>query len=238
MPLLDKVQDAMNRLNRAEAARTGVEEAHVLDGLRTELSEKHDLLARVVIQRRLLDQNNVSISATPELKKPKATLETVSAQFRTNPVAKTLKTGRRWTGLLDMLATIGMEMNAVQLHDWQTYFRTKLFAGGAPETVRARLAMTPENSKAVTRYAELYSGFSAFRSKIPESQAEFDRVHHCSDALAKISFDENVPTDVAKFFAATASNTGASLELLTSDALQWLRQHGLLGKYVVRARVD
>ena len=238
MPLLDSVQDAVKRLKKADSARAGVDEAQALDELRKVLSERHELLERAVTQKQLLKQNKVTVSIPPDLKKQSAVLDGAAAQFRASPIAKTLKTGRRWTGLLDMLTALRGEIGDLQLRDWQTYFRTKLFAGAAPETVKARLAMTPENMKAVTRYTELYATFSAYRSKIPESQAEFDRLRHCSDAMAKISFDENVPADVAKFFAATASNIGAGLELLTSDALQWLRQNGLLSKYVVRARLE
>ena len=52
--------------------------------------------------------------------------------------------------------------------------------------------------------------------------------------ISEIKFQENIPENVKKFFEQT--NIGASLEYLTEDVMEWLRENDLLSSFVVRAR--
>jgi len=238
MPLLEEVQNVLLRLKGAEAARSGVEESQALDDLRNTLSEKQDALQRLVQRASMLSRNHVALTVPPGLAPLQARLDTTAAQFRENPAASTLRSGRRMTALTTALNVLIDDVGNAQSADWRGYYSSKLFAGPDPASIRARLALTPKNVEALARYESIFRSFAAFRNRIPESQEEFDQVSSASKALAKIAFEEKVPAEVAAFFAATASNTGASLAILTPQVISWLRDNHLLEKYVVRAHFD
>jgi hypothetical protein len=138
-----------------------------------------------------------------------------------------------------MLATLDMlEKNARsrQAEDWKTFHSTQLFAGRPPEQIR--VALTPKNQELLRRYTDLYRKFSAYRNLAPDTAEAIEEARKSSDALTKIRFDEDVPRDVEKFFEATASSLGASLELLKPSVIDWLRVNNLIGTFVVRSRIN
>lgn len=96
----------------------------------------------------------------------------------------------------------------------------------------------PENRKLLERYAYLYQCFNQYRSNIPSTIEGLREVHAHSDELASIRFLENddVPIPVRAFFNATSSGSGADLEFLTQEVIEWLRTNNMLTNYVVRAR--
>jgi len=238
MPLLEEVQEALARLKRAEAARSGLEESHALEEQRKSLSEKENALQRITVRSDMLRRNHVAATVPAGLAQLRIRLQSIKAQFREAPVAATLRSGRRISGLTTSINALVVDVGKTQATDWQTFYSSKLFGGPAPASIKARLALTPKNNEALERYSSLFASFAVFRNRIPESQAEFDQLSSASKALGKITFEEDVPADVANFFAATASNVGANLKLLTPEVLQWLRDNHLLEKYIVRAHLD
>lgn len=238
MSLLDRARESIARLKVAESARTGVEEAQTLDALRRDLSDRATRIGDVAARAKVLRAEGVVLSKLPQIEKANLGIANVAARFREKPVSTTLKQGKRWKDLLESLDMTNKIAGDAQLEDWKTYYRTRLFAGLPPTQVKVTLALTPANIKALATYAELFNKFSAYKAVVPPTGEAIQEVKRCSKALEKIKFDQNVPDDVAKFFEATASSTGASLDLLTDTVLKWLRSNMLLGNYVARARLD
>ena len=127
----------------------------------------------------------------------------------------------------------------LQKQDWKDYFSRKLFGGVPPEQRKQTILQAlPENRKAFERYTYLYQRFSQFRNIVPSTAEVLREVHAFSNELASIQFVENdeVPVPVRAFFNAVSSGSGASLDFLTQEVIEWLRINNMVANYVVRAR--
>lgn len=238
MPLLDLTRETLVRLKKADAARSGVEEAQALGDLAHELQEKLIPLQDLALRVKVFKEAKVQVTPVEEAKKLSQKISSLSAPFRDTPKVATLKQGKKWKVLLEALDTTISDARKLQSDDWKRYCSTRLFAGSAPDTVRARLAPTSNNLRLLAEYGELFKKFHALRQSIPSDPRIIEEIQEYSTALKKFKFDENVPTEVATFLQATQTDTGAGLKLLTDTVLDWLRSNQSIDEYVVRARVD
>lgn len=238
MSLLEQAQGLTERLKRAEQARANIEEAHALEQLRLELSGKSQSIDALKQRIFLLRANGVPVTIPSSVTSALSKVTEAHGKFAQVPQSKTLRTGRRWTSLIDTMDTVSAVLGQVLIENWKNYFSSALFGGAQPDQVRMRLAMTPQNKDALGRYSELFRRFAAFRAKVPSTQSEFDDVLRYSSELETIRFIEDVPETVRTFFEATATARGAGLELLLPEVLQWLRENKLLEAYVVKARIS
>ena len=73
---------------------------------------------------------------------------------------------------------------------------------------------------------------------MPSNAEEFDALQGFSDQLGAIIFKESddIPDTVKAFFNAISSGSGASLDFLKVEVVEWLRANNMLANYVVRAR--
>ena len=236
MALLENAIESLDRLKKAELARTGVAEAQALETLLEEISASALAINRLSTHSQLLRGEGVSLSVTPGIGKVIETTSQIATRFREVPRSNTLKQGSRWINLTKKLREIEELLKKSQTQDWGNYFNTHLFGGPLPEQVRTTFVPTPENEKALANYTDIFRKFIVFRSQIPKTGEEFKILRQYSNQLAAIVFQKDMPEDVRKFFEAMATNTGASLELLTSEVLEWLGKKKLLANYVARAR--
>jgi hypothetical protein len=237
--LLDDARNARARLMRAEAASNGIEEAEALAAKGHELAA---LAARVVTLARrntLLREERIPLTTIPAIDKAREVVSQISARFSESPKATTLVDKQRWSKLVSTLTEFTASTETLQKQDWKTYFGNQLFAGVPPEQRKQTILQTlPENRKAIERYTQLYQRFIQCRNTVPGTTEALRDVHACSDDLAGIKFVENndVPEAVKAFFNATSTGTGASLDHLTAEVVDWLRTNNMLANYVVRAR--
>jgi hypothetical protein len=232
--LLVDAKAAHERLQSAQAARANLDEAHALADLHKSLAGKAAIMHALVARAGLLGQRGVPLSSCPDFEAMRKTIGSLSKRFAEVQKSSTLTQGKHWTGLLTALETAIATVEANQRHDWSAYVTDHLFAGLPPERRKVGLVQTPDNKAAFERYTRLYEKFARYRNSIPTTAEGLDEVHELSDALAQIAFEENVSKEVEAFINALAY--GASLELLTAEVIEWLREHDLLGSYVVRAR--
>lgn len=237
--LLNNAQNVRARLMRAEAASSGIEEAQALATKRNELQA---LAARVeMLARRntLLWEEGIPLSPIPNIDRTRQVISQINARFAEAPKAATLVDKQRWSKLVSTLTEFAASTEMLQREDWRAYFSSKLFGGVPPEQRRQTILQTlPENRKALERYTNLYQRFNQYRNTVPNTVEALRELHSCSNQLANIQFVENddVPTSVRAFFNATSTGTGASLDFLTPEVIEWLRTNNMLANYVVRAR--
>lgn len=234
--LMEQAAQVFSRLQAAEKAKGGVEQAQELHELRKELAERVERLRQLCAQARLFRRNKIPLTPVLDVKNAIASVSEIATRFRETPSSSALKRGKRWNGMLANLDILEKNARSRQSEDWKTFHSTKLFAGRPPEQIR--VALTPKNQELLRRYTDLYRKFAAYRSFFPETTEVIEEVRKSSDALTKIKFDENVPRDVEQFFQATASSVGANLELLKPSVIDWLRSNNLLSTFVVRSRID
>lgn len=232
--LLENAKAAHERLQSAEAARVNLDEAQALLDLQKELSLKAMKLHALVVRATLLREHGVVLSPGPDTKTMRKSIDTLRKRFDEKTKSSTLTQGKHWTGLQTELDGAIAALEAEQRHDWKNYFATRLFAGLPPEQRKVGLVQTPDNKIALGQYERLYEKFARYRNTVASTAQELDEVHRCSEALMNITFVEDVPKAVELFINAVPS--GAGLELLTAEVIEWLRAQGLLGSFVVRAR--
>lgn len=237
--LLIDARNVRARLVRAEAASSSIEEANALAAKRNELQELATRIVMLARRNTLLRKEGIALSPIPDIDKAKQVTSQISARFAESPKAATLVDKQRWSKLVSTLTDSAASAETLQRQDWKAYFSNKLFGGVPPEERRQTILQTlPENRKALERYTHLYQRFNQYRNTVPNNGEALSEVHACSRDLADIQFVENddVPTTVRAFFNATSTGTGASLDFLTSEVIQWLRANNMLANYVVRAR--
>ena len=237
--LLNESRDVRDRLSRMEAAKANVVEATSLSAKVNELKTWATKVQSLSERNRLFQQKSVvrssSLDANPVLK----AIKLISERFEESPQSSTLVGGKRWAKLVTALGEFSIAAETLQKQDWVQHFTSQLFAGVSPEQRKQTIVQSmPENIIAIKNYTQWYQRFMKYRNFVPASAEDFDDVQSCSDQLAGITFKENddVPDPVKAFFNATSSGSGAGLDFLTAEVVEWLRTNNMLANYVVRAR--
>lgn len=236
MSIVDNAQTTLARLNKVKASRDGVDEAKALEELLNELLQKSAPIIQLNQNAKVLTDEGVKITKVSEIASAIETIKNVSSKFQESSKSTTLRQGKRWTGLSSKLEAVTNKVAEAQTKDWEVYFENNYFGGPNPTQRSARLAPTPANDIAIKNYKELFLQFAKYRSKIPQDSEDFANLRYLSEQLSQVTFQEDVPSSVKKFFEATSSSTGASLDLLTIEVIEWLRNNNLLTNYNVRAK--
>ena len=236
MPLVENAKATLARLNKVKASRDGVDEAKSLEDLLNELLQKSVPIIQLNQNAKVLTHEGVKITKVSEITSAIETIKNISTRFQESPKSTTLKQGKRWTGLSSKLEAVSNKVAEAQTKDWEVYFENNYFGGPHPTQRSARLAPTPVNDKAIKIYKELFLQFAKYRSKIPQDSEDFANLRDLSEQLSQVTFQEDVPASVKKFFEETSSSSGASLDLLTIEVIEWLRSNNLLTSYNVRAK--
>jgi hypothetical protein len=237
--LLEDARTAHTRLKRMELASNSIEEAVALNTKAKELSAVADKVQALSRRNAALRAYGVPLTPVPDTVKVRQTITLISKRFTEVPKSTTLVDGKRWATLTTELIEFVTAAEALQKQDWKNYFGSQLFAGLPPEQRKQTILQTlPENRLAMDRYTRLYQRFNQYRNTVPTGTDALKEVHESSDGLEAISFVENddVPAAVKAFFNATSSGSGAGLEFLTTEVVDWLRVNNMLTNYVVRAR--
>ncbi len=238
--ICDEANILRNRLLRAEAATSNVEEAEALAKKKMELRDLVNKVAILAERRSLLRAGGVSLSDPPDdLEKVKQTTRMLSTRFAESPNSLTLVDKQRWKNLTDGVIRFQTIEETQQKQNWKSYFETKLFGGVPPEQREQTILMSlPENQESLSRYKSLYKHLTACRTSLPSTIDELKGIQDCSEELSQIQFIENkdVPLAVREFFRATSSGVGANLDLLTTEVIAWLRANDMLNNFAVKAR--
>jgi len=235
----EEARKARERLVRADAAMSSVEEADALSRKKGELRALAAKVTALAERRCMLRQGGVPLSQPHDVEKAKQSCSMILTRFTESPKAATLVDKQRWTKLTESLAEFNAVEDTLQRQDWKEYYGTKLFGGVPPEQRERTILMTlPENRDALALYKGLYKRLSLYRATVPSTAAELEEAQESSRQLSGIRFVENndVPSAVREFFNATSSGGGANLELLTTEVVDWLRSNGMLNHFAVRAR--
>ncbi|MBX9602405.1 MAG: hypothetical protein K2X35_15455 [Bryobacteraceae bacterium] len=235
----DEARKARERLARAVAAMSSVEEAEELSKKKNELRDLAAKVGVLVGRRGMLWQGGVPLSQPPDVERAIQSCRMMLTRFAESPKASTLVDKQRWTKVVSSVAEFNAVEETQQKQDWKEYYSTKLFGGVPPEQREQTILMTlRENQGALELYKRLYKRLSLYRATVPSTVLELNEAHENSRQLSEIRFVENhdVPSAVRIFFNATSSGGGADLKLLTTEVLDWLHANGMLNNFAVRAR--
>jgi hypothetical protein len=224
---------------RAEAASAGIEEANALASKKAELAQHAARIVMLTRRNSLLRNEGIQLTPVQNAEKTRQLVIQIGDRFRESPKSATLVDRQRWTKLTAALTEFIVSGETQQKADWKAYFSSKLFGGVPPEQRKQTILQSlPANKNALEQYTFLYQRFNEYRNTVPSTVEAMRELHTYSQNLADIEFveNDNVPKAVREFFGATATTTGASLDLLTPEVIEWLRTNKMLANYVVRAR--
>ena len=237
--ILDEARAIRDRLIKMESASTSVEETAALCAKANELAVLATRVAAFSRRNLLLRERGVPLSPKQGVDTARQVVNLLSKRFAESPKPNTLVDGQRWMKLTAAMVEFSTSTETLQKQDWVNFFDSRLFAGVSPEQrIQTILQSLPENRVSMATYTDLFRRFRLYRNSVPGTSEEFDAVQLCSDQLGAISFIENdeVPATVRAFFNAVSSGSGASLDFLKVDVVEWLQANKMLANYVVRAR--
>jgi len=165
-------------------------------------------------------------------------LTELRSAFAESRSSRDLTAGNRWPRLQASFAKVANALSQAAEDAWQDFKVTQL-SFEAPENIKPRLPLTPENERALRTYQAEYTALSQElrmpASRRPPVQQMLRRAETLRRAIADMKHD--CPPAITAFLAAVSTTTGVSLAQLTPEVLDWLRENELLGRYVVRLRV-
>jgi hypothetical protein len=213
-----------------------VEEAGLLEDLRSDLASPAAELSRALDQRTLLVEAGIETAEPPSLETARKRAAALLGKFKAEQKAATLKKGIGWANLLKEIKAASTDIKSSVDSNWKGY-RQSVFTGEAPSVVKGQIAFTPENNAALKAYEQYYLAFRSEFGKLPVDQASIERVKALAAKLTETakSFDFDVPTDVKRFLEAIQGG-GANLDLLTEVVLKWLKENNAFDSYRIVPR--
>jgi hypothetical protein len=234
MEMLKRATEAEAKLQMLIETSADLGEIGQLDQLRQHLVNLKDDASEIAKNSKLLADNKVPLSSQPNLSDIKDATDKLATKFIETPKSTSVFEGKKWVNFHEKI-TLAIKNAAKSVdNDWAKYF-TSLFGGMPPEQRRSTIiTKIPENKVAIDSYTKLYNELMRYKTSIPEADEDFIAIKNLVKKISEIKFQENIPENVKKFFEQT--NNGASLEYLTQDVMEWLRETDLLASFVVRAR--
>jgi hypothetical protein len=225
-----------DRLVALDQLGVNVTETGLLEDLRLELDAPAAELRRALEQRALLINSGIAVEAPETLDVARKRAAALCEKFTEEKKAAILKKGTGWTNLIRDIKAASISVSSVVISSWKAY-RQEVFTGDAPGIVKGRIALTPANSAAFTRYEQLHQVFRVEFERIPPDRGVIEHVRSLAKELTKTAkgFDYDVPADVKRFLEAVQSG-GATLDLLTDTVKKWLSVNDAFTSYRILPR--
>jgi hypothetical protein len=225
-----------DRLITLDHMGANVEEAGLLEDLRSDLATPTAELSRVVDQRKLLGACGIAATTPASLDAARNRAAGLLEKFKADKKAATLKKGVGWTNLVRDIKVASGDVGAMVVTTWKAY-RYELFTGEAPAIVKGRIAFTPSNAAVFKRYEQLHQVFRQEFDRLPADRATIDRVRSLAKELTETAqnLDYDVPAEVKRFLE-TVQTGGAPLDLLTDTVKTWLSANDAFASYRIVPR--
>lgn len=227
-----------DRLIRLDQMGANVAETGLLSDLLSDLAAPAAELSRVLDQHTLLVNSEIAAAEPASLEVARRRAAALLEKFTAEKKAATLKKASGWSNLLKEIETASKDVSAVVVRSWKGY-RQKLFTGEAPALVKGRIAFTPANNAAYKTYEQLHQALKVEFEKLPADEAAIERARAIEARLTETAkaFDFDVPTEVKHFLEAIQTG-GATLDLLTTDVIAWLKENNAFANYQIVPRSD
>lgn len=225
MSLLDQCSNLQKRVDHLKDLQRSAAE---IDALKKRLSEAQDMktLVQNAVERiDVLRSSNIEISIdATDRTDPLTPLSKVIERFREKPEAASLVKSKDWSKFQELGQKWQREATNYAFRSWKEFINRKI-QGQSPEQLRATLAQTEANKKALEVFRKTYRELQSLGSEFPKDATLVERVEALSERLKSASeeFDYDVHEEVKAFLFAIQQG-GAPLELLTDQVLTWLHE--------------
>lgn len=143
-----------------------------------------------------------------------------------------------WTRLLQAAEKANSICEEAIRSSWRAYV-SELGSPETPSALTARVPATPANELVLANYRSIHDKYAALARA--EGPASAQSAAHLHDFVAQmrdiVSTLVSAPEAVQKFFKAV-EGSGASLELLTAEVLDWLKQNDDTARFIIKTRTN
>ena len=179
-----------------------------------------------------LIKNSVDIDTTKEM----GQLKTIEDKFRESPLAIT--EGRNFNTLLNQLENIHKKYEQIIGKIWQNWIGDELQNMIESNTLQL-FENLPKFRKIVKGIKESQKVLFEQSKKFPQREVDIENVlmeirniKELTDSLPL----EKFPEDVQKFLRTASSSDGSSLDTLTYEVIEWLKENDLYEHYSIKPK--
>ena len=204
-----------------------------------ELKGHRDVLSTVKKDFELLDQENQRPLVENEyFEEVRKNIKRIQVNFSSEPSYQAITKGSSLTNLENLVDSAHEKLKK-EFKDYKDkIYREKLSGNERPNVLKASLVMTPKNQSAFEKYEKIFSRFEERFTQTSILAFINDQVGITELAKelceARKDFSEDYPDFVNEFFEEVSRNRGVTLDAMSVELLEWLKQNSLSKKYRVQ----
>lgn len=236
MNLIERTRDLIERTSNLADLDEKLDESKKLHALESDADSLSKSLGEQVRLSRLLNDQGIECDSPISVEKALDIVSKLKERFNAEKRADQLTRGKDWTLFKGLVEKVSAEAAHTNKTEW-VRFVEMAYTGEKPKDVEVSLALTPENSRNLPLFSRAYSEFQKYTRKLPNERSDFDDVRDTARKLREIyqQFDFSVSESV-KLFLKAVGEGGASLDLLTEEVIEWLRESNSKSRYRIVAR--
>lgn len=235
--LLEQCTEVQAGLTRAQQANLTRQELAALSKRADEWSRRRVRRLSLRAKQDLVPADATLVEEVRAANSAVVPLTVLAAQRLAAEGVQGLLQGGLWPQLLNSADSANEKTTEVVRQTWRK-FLASIGEISPPDALERLAPRTPGNDLALSDYRRSYAVFlSLSRQDVPSDSAVVDSVRGTVDALrqARSRLTLSAPDAVRRFLEAVDAG-GASLQLLTSEVLQWLTEHDDIARFAIRSR--
>lgn len=235
--LLEQCTEVQAGLTRAQQANLTRQELAALSKRAEEWSKRRERRLSVKARQNLVPTNAESLEEVCAANAAVVPLTVQAAQRLAAEGVQGLLQGGLWPQLLNRADSANEKTAEVVRQAWRA-FVTSMGEVSPPAALERLAPRTPGNDSALSDYRRYYTSYQSLtRQDMPSDAATVDAIRGAVDALrqARARLTLSAPEAVRRFLDAVDAG-GASLQLLTSEVLQWLSDYDDIARFAIRSR--
>jgi len=235
MTLFEQSHSIQAKWNHLKQLQGGSQQTSMLRHKSLELSNKAGKLPKIITLNRIYLAEKIlceSVSSS-EVRNLRNLLAGIKKRFEDHPDHSSLVQGNDWPNLTQQVDQIIQEIKYNCQQGWDAFTQRSLTVQ-TPQTLEGSIVRTDKNEILLEEFKCLYSELQILASEghLQESIKKFKTKGKRLLEIAKLLTDFDAPDPVKKFLMAV-SEGGATLELLTTEVDEWLKEQGLYKNFKI-----
>lgn len=194
------------------------------------LAEKVRIVDPTLLQREDIEQADQSV---------KALAEQARQVLQAGGNVQDLATDSLWTRLTNAAESANELVQEAASARWRQFVE-HLGHVDSPSVIEGRMLKTPANEALLATYKQQHSRYhTAVRSDLPSSAATQEELANAVAALKELREQlKGTAPDAVRLFLKAIETSGAALELLTPEVMEWLRANDDPARFVIKPRAS
>jgi hypothetical protein len=235
MSLLSRCYALTEQREQIKYLRSGEQEAKRLRELSRDISTHLDASRDLLSKYDLFVKEKISFDPVQpsQVLSCLEVLQRIKDQFSSSPCVSTLISKKNWPNLDSSLNSLERLQKDSLRNGWNSFIQGFL-VGNSPEMFENIIVPTEANLRLLSQYKEAYKALRSLKAETVDKELiEEVRVKgQTIQTIAKQLKDVKAPESV-KLFLRAISNGGASLDLLTVEVVDWLKEQNRGDQYKI-----